>query len=433
MAHCRLGDINQAIEYHKQHLAIAKELGDMSDERNAYHILGSAYEKLGDFNQAIEYHKQHLNIVKQLGDRACEGHAYNNLGMAYRELGDISQAIAYHRQALSIAKEQADRTGEDCAYKELGSAYGDLGDSNQAIEYHRQNRNIAKELGDRARVGGAYIELGKDYYELGDHNQAIKYAKSCRDITQDPEAKLSSLDILSSSYFSLGKLLQAKEFSEEMIDLAKVNGNRNKEADAYSVLGMVYARRDHFKLAKEYLEKAHAIANGTNVMWAISDFFFQKCEFGRAMEYHKKARNLSQKTGDELGEGISFFNMGFIFESVGNLHEAVDCYQRSIKLFNQLRILQGEDELKITFRNAHKRSYDALWRTLLKLSKFDEALCVADRGRAQALLVSSSYDSAPNSQFLDQLRINQGTSKWSLISLVRRFLLHFKIMQLTCG
>ena len=104
------------------------------------------------------------------------------------------------------------------------------------------------------------------------------------------------------------------------------------------------------------------------------------------MEYHKKARNLSQKTGDELGEGISFFNMGFIFELVGNLHEAVDCYQRSIKLFNQLRILQGEDELKITFRNAHKRSYDALWRTLLKLSKFDEALSVADRGRAQALL-----------------------------------------------
>ena len=310
--------------------------------------------------------------------------------MAYRGLGDFSQAIAYHRQELSIAKEQADRTGEECAYKELGSAYGDLGDSNQVIEYHRQNRNIAKELGDRAQ---AYIALGMDYYELGDHNQAIKYAKSCRDITQDPEDKLSSLEILSSSYFSLGKLFPAKEFSEEMIDLAKVNGNRRREASAYSVLGMVYARRNHFKLAKEYLEKAHAIdkdmrcqSDGSKVMWAISDFFFQKREFGRAMEYHKKGRNLSLETGEELGEGFSFFNMGSIFKTVGNLHEAVDCYQRSIKLFNQLRILQAEDELKITFCDAHQMSYDALWRTLLELSKFDEALCVADQGRAQALL-----------------------------------------------
>ena len=71
-AYYRLGDIHQAIEYHKQHLSIAKELGDRADERNAHHNLGSAYEKLGDFNQAIEYHKQHLSIVKQLGDRACE-------------------------------------------------------------------------------------------------------------------------------------------------------------------------------------------------------------------------------------------------------------------------------------------------------------------------------------------------------------------------
>lgn len=42
--------------------------------------------------------------------------------------------------------------------------------------------------------------------------------------------------------------------------------------------------------------------------------------------------------------------------------------------------------MKITFHNARRYSYAALWRTLLGLSKFDEELCVADQGRAQALL-----------------------------------------------
>ena len=178
-----------------------------------------------------------------------------------------------------------------------------------------------------------------------------------------------------------------------MIDLAKDSGDKGREASAYSVLGMVYARRADFKLAKEYLEKALTIAKElrdrsieSKALWAFSDFFFQKCDFERAMEYHKKARNLRQKTGEEMSEGFSFQKMGLIFESSGDLHQAVDYYQRSVRFFNQLRVLQAKDELKVTFRNAHQCSYNALWRTLLKLSKFDEALCVADQGRAQALL-----------------------------------------------
>ena len=35
-----------------------------------YRILGIAYRNLGDFNKAIEYHGQHLAIAKEVGDRA---------------------------------------------------------------------------------------------------------------------------------------------------------------------------------------------------------------------------------------------------------------------------------------------------------------------------------------------------------------------------
>ena len=42
-----------------------------------YCILGIAYRNLGDFNKAIEYHAQHLAIAKEVGDRA--GEAYFSL------------------------------------------------------------------------------------------------------------------------------------------------------------------------------------------------------------------------------------------------------------------------------------------------------------------------------------------------------------------
>jgi tetratricopeptide (TPR) repeat protein len=77
-----------------------------------YNILGRAYQSLGSFSKALEYHKEHLTMAKEVGDRAGEGRAYANLGNAYRSQGDFSKAIQYHAQELTIAKEVGDRAGE---------------------------------------------------------------------------------------------------------------------------------------------------------------------------------------------------------------------------------------------------------------------------------------------------------------------------------
>jgi len=52
-----------------------------------YSILGNTYHSLGDFKKAIEYHTEHLAIAKEVGNRAGEGGAYGNLGNAHQSLG----------------------------------------------------------------------------------------------------------------------------------------------------------------------------------------------------------------------------------------------------------------------------------------------------------------------------------------------------------
>ena len=385
--------MKKAIEIIKQDLHNAKELGDSADEGSTYHNLGSAYDKLGDFNQAIEYHKQHLSIAKELGNRAGEGSADHNLGSAYHKMGDFNQAIEYHKQHLSIAKELGDSADEGRTYNHLGVAYHKLGDFNQAIEYHKQHLSIAKELGDRVGEGHAYNMLGLAYHDLGDVNQAMVFAELHKNITQDPIDRLQSLAFLSVSYLKLGKLFRAKDYSQEMIDLAIGSGDRIHEAFAYTLAGLVYVQWGDFKLAKEYLEKALTIAKKLRnrsvescVFEAFSIFHFKQGDFGRAKEYYKKFCNAREKTMVEMEKATSFKYMGVILESSGDLHEAVDYYQRSIKLLNELRVLQAKDELKVTFHNAYHDCYNDLWRTLLKLSKIEEALCAADQGRAQAML-----------------------------------------------
>jgi len=57
-------------------------VGDRAGEGKAYGSLGNAHDSMGDFAQAIAYHTQHLAIAREVGDRVGEGNAGNNLGVA---------------------------------------------------------------------------------------------------------------------------------------------------------------------------------------------------------------------------------------------------------------------------------------------------------------------------------------------------------------
>ena len=62
-------------------------MGDRAGEGTAYGNLGNAHQSMGDFSQAIEYHRQDLAIAREVGDRAGKGKAYGNLGNAHYSLG----------------------------------------------------------------------------------------------------------------------------------------------------------------------------------------------------------------------------------------------------------------------------------------------------------------------------------------------------------
>ena len=73
-------------------------MSDQAGEGAAYGNLANAYRSQGDFSKAIEYHTQHLVIAKEEGDRAGEGVAYGNLSIACGSQGNYAKAIKYQTQ-----------------------------------------------------------------------------------------------------------------------------------------------------------------------------------------------------------------------------------------------------------------------------------------------------------------------------------------------
>jgi tetratricopeptide (TPR) repeat protein len=87
--HCSQGGFSKAIEYP----------GDCkSGGGRPGGGLGCSYQSQGDYAKDIEYHVQHLEIAKEVGDQAGDGAANGNLGDAYQSQGDVSKAIDYLTQ-----------------------------------------------------------------------------------------------------------------------------------------------------------------------------------------------------------------------------------------------------------------------------------------------------------------------------------------------
>ena len=391
-----LGDFKQALEYHKQHLSIAKEVGDRAGEGGAYGNLGNACQGLGDFKQALEYHKQDLSIAKEVGDRAGEGRAYANIGNACRGLGDFKQALEYHKQHLSIAKEVGDRAGEGRAYGNLGNACDSLGDFKQALEYHKQDLSIAKEVWDRAGEGRAYGNLGNACQGLGDFKQALEYLKQDLSIAKevwDRAGEGRARSGLGQVYRGLRNFRKAADYLMQALNIAKEVGDRSLETDCYNELGDIRRGVGDLKGSFDYYLQSLKIAEETGSKVAKSIVYCRlgilyrlRGDFEAAKEYHKQHLDIAKKIGDRDGEGCACLSLGYDLELSGCLNFALEFYRSSVRAYDGLRsLLQGEDLWKINFRDQHQTAYTALWTALVKLSKTDEALSAAERGRGQAL------------------------------------------------
>ena len=404
--YARLGDFNQAIEYHMQGLNIAKEVGDLDLEGKCYWNLGSAYSGLRNCKQAIEYCMQGLNTAKEVGDRDLEGKSYCNLGNAYYRLSDFQQAIKYHIQGLNIAKDVGDRDLEGWCYCDLGSAYSGLSNFKQAIEYYMQGLNIAKEVGDRDLEGMCYCNLaGGAYRHLGLFELSLKYSKQHLCIIKELGARreeglcYGNLGIV---YLQLRKLKQAIESFEKQLVIAKEVKDRDLEGHSYCYLGGAYDSLGDFKKSIEYLSQHLSIAK------EVGDREGEACaynslgkvhgslgDFNEAINCHRKSLIIAKETGYKMIEAEAHFWLGIVFELSNSLHEARDNYRSCVRLYNDVRsLLQSKDAWKISFRDYTKEKYTALYRTLVKLSNFTEALCVAEQGRAQALtdLMKRQYE-----------------------------------------
>ena len=217
--------------------------------------LGSTYHDQRKFQEAIQYHKEVLEIAKRVENEREEARAYANLGNAYRSRGDFKNAFDNHEKAREIAERNELKDEKIDAYGDLGTDYYCVGDFTKARQNHRTELHEATASLDKAREGRAYSHLGTDQFCFKEYEEAIEHHIKHLMIAEklgDKKEEGNALGNIGIGLRKTGKFDEAKKYHEKELALAKKTKNKVTKVNAYLNLGSAHRGLTNFRRARIY-------------------------------------------------------------------------------------------------------------------------------------------------------------------------------------
>ncbi len=207
---------NQALE---AALELASERGDTLPSYQVvsiYNNLGIVHENLNDYNQAVDYYKRGIVIAKKMPNQQRNlAMLHNNLGSLFMKNFNYEEAHINMEQALLIRKSINDKNGEAASYRMLGILFKNQSNINKAIENFYKGYSLAREVGSTPILSSISEQLFEIYNSLNLPDSALKYhvlVKNYSDILKNEETlrEITRMEMLA-QYKEKEKLQQIEQ------------------------------------------------------------------------------------------------------------------------------------------------------------------------------------------------------------------------------
>lgn len=224
-----LGRPSDAIEIHKEELAIARRIKHAVGKAQATSSIGTCYRQLGQYAQALRWHRK----VLALGDIDEIAHvrlnALGNVGIILMLLRQPRDACEYFEATLEMTRSLERRREEAYAMGYLGQAHQEMGRAKEALDLHRQALKISKELHDAYGEAGALGGIGNALLDLDEVSRALTCHRKqlqVAEATARPEAVAGALANLSISLLHNNEEAQAAARRDQSIAIYERIGNQ---------------------------------------------------------------------------------------------------------------------------------------------------------------------------------------------------------------
>jgi len=260
------------------------------------------------------------------------------------EKGKLTDQIDYHKQQLAQALKRI---------KELESK-GEYPQAQQAIEDLRKSSDMTKLqellIEDRDRYKDQLIQRNREI-------AVVAFLRGDIDIAENAADEI--LKLLPDDMFALnqkghihslqGRLDQAKESCDRVLELAREKQDRQTEAAALGNLGILYLTRGDLENAEQMYKKALEInqqigrLEGQAIQYGNLGLIYEvRGNFDESEEMHKKALEIFCQLGSLEGQASTYGNLGIVYQKRGDFNKAEEIYKKSLDIFEKLGAIEGQ-------------------------------------------------------------------------------------------
>lgn len=183
-------DPQKSIAYAKQALDIAKHVGDVQEQSNAFINLGAVYGLLGDHKKSNANYRDAITLLEQQKEYENVGVLWGTISEQHLSEGEQPAAIEASLKALEAYKLAKYTKGAASSLLDLGDIYVKQKKFEMAVNYYKQSLKLYEELRDSKMQLNVLNRIGITLSNWGNYNEAYTYLNGALDVAR--KAKMTS-------------------------------------------------------------------------------------------------------------------------------------------------------------------------------------------------------------------------------------------------
>ena len=357
LRHSTRGDYDTALVYVRVQRLVAERLGNQVGVAASWMNTAIVKHAQDENEQALQAAHKSLAIYESLNVKPGIVLAQENLSNIYRATGDLRRAFHFAQKSLRVAEEQNHRKAMMHALSELGIIYGHQNNAEQALAHNERAFALAQELGDALLMAMLRHDIALQYERLGDYGRALGIYEQLLKQMETLGDKGGAAMIRD----QIGRILAAQGRYDEALKYHR---------DAFTALAATHKKR--------------STVVSLNNMSAV---YLRQQNYNEALLVGERAVLLARETERKVDLYVALTNLGYAQSGLNRFADAAKTFAEAVSIVEKLRAqTAGGAEEQQRYFESGMQAHHGLLSLLVKDNKAQEALMLAERAKARALL-----------------------------------------------
>lgn len=397
------GKFEQAEAAFDRALAIQQQTNNQRSRAITLVNQANLFFSRSDYVRARTQYQQSYELLMELKLPHFALVALGNIGVVERHLGNAEQAEAVLQRTLKLLAEIGDEAGQFSALASLGNLYFERGDFLRAQAQYQRLRTLAEKLGNKLNLGvalmntaGVYARNNQLALALESNRQALPLFEQLGDKKQLATLWQKFGDI----YEANRQPDEARAAWEKALQYADALGDRAEQTAIYESLVSFYRRRQEFSAAEAALQRATQLAQAAALRIHLMSLNEERAalqlargEFATALQTVEQLQREAAALGYSDAFSEAYVIAGRAHLALNQTAQAERAFTQAINLIETQRTRTAAAETnRQSFLSTRLAAHQALLPLLIQQQRYAEAVALAERMKARALLDALQTD-----------------------------------------